>query len=111
MGPEQWERGGDARNVDRSAATSVSHKSARWLGLAALAAGVTLGLAQPLVVVFFGGVGVFAGPSFVGLFFMLCLVSMILAGLAAAVAAAGRWATVPIVVMSLSWRSAWSLET
>jgi hypothetical protein len=100
VGPEQGERG-DARIVDRSAATSDSHKSARWLGLAALAAGVTLGLAQPLVVAFFGGVGVFAGPSFVGLFFMLCLASMILVGLAAAAAPAGRWATVPIVVMSL----------
>ena len=100
MGPEQSERGGDARNVDRSAATSASYKSARWLGLSALAAGVTLGLAQPLFEVVFGGVGVFAGPSFVGLFFMLCLALMILAGLAAAVAPAGRWATVPIVVLS-----------
>lgn len=66
------------------------------LGTRAFLVGLALGLAQPLVGVGIGA-GIVAGPSYVGLFFLLCVVVALVTGALALVG--GRWLAVPVSVV------------
>ncbi len=74
------------------------HHGLRWMSAAALAAGVGLGLLQPLIVVAVGA-GVYAGPTYLGLLFLVCVAAVLLVGLVAAFVRGGREITVPIVAL------------
>ncbi|HEX6139139.1 MAG TPA: kelch repeat-containing protein, partial [Candidatus Limnocylindria bacterium] len=72
----------------------------RWISLGALGAGALLGIFQPLVMVAVGGFGIAAGPSWVGLLFMLCVALLLIVGVIAMVSGGSRGTTVPILAVS-----------
>ena len=69
------------------------HLGSGWVALAAAAIGFVLGLLQPLMVVGIGA-GLVAGPSVVGLAFLLCLVALPMAAFVAISPPLRRAATV-----------------
>ena len=77
------------------------YPSLGWMSAGALAAGLVLGLLQPLFAVAVGGFGIAAGPSLLGLLFLACLAAILLFGVAALAVPGERGTTVPIVGLSV----------
>ena len=77
----------------------AARRSRLPLGVGALLVGVLLGLWQPLLLVAVGGFGIAAGPSYVGLFFLLSIAVVLFAGALAAFVARSRAVLVPLVIV------------
>ena len=76
------------------------HSLLLWWSLVAFAIGLVLGVLQPLFFVAVGGFGIVAGPTYVGLLFILCVGLGLFVGLIAAFRPRTRGTTVPILAVS-----------
>jgi len=86
-------------NAGRSPVAGQSRHGVRWVSAAGLVGGLGLGLRSPLFVVAVGA-GIYAGPTYLGLLFLLCLVVVLLIGFIALVVRGARELGAPIVALS-----------
>jgi hypothetical protein len=70
-----------------------------WLSLGALVVGLAIGVLQPIVSVGVGA-GVYAGPTYVGLLFLLCVAVVVLLGPVVIVVRGARETGVPAVALA-----------
>jgi 5'-nucleotidase, C-terminal domain/Galactose oxidase, central domain len=80
-------------------ATGRSSHIVFWTSLSALVVGLVLGVLQPLVFVYVGA-GFYAGPTYLGLVFLLCVAVVVLLGPVVLLFRGAREAGVPILALS-----------
>ena len=98
--PDPLGVGAKVMSTEESAiAESRSSHGLLWISISALALGLLFGFSEPLVLVVVGP-GLYAGPTNLGLLFLLCIAVVVLVGLLAIVVRTGRAITVRILALS-----------
>lgn len=89
-------------SISGSPPLPAAHHGRLWLSAGALVVGLILGVWQPLFMVAVGGFGVVAGPSYVGLLFLVCVAVVLFSGPLAAFVVRSRAVTVPLIIACAS---------